>query len=201
MKTLTVKSNLVALDEFSDGKPTSVSLVLNEQNITDIKDAIAYLKKSGATHVKIRKTGDLYFNNKNEQHEEFLNHSDEDYTWEESAEGLIIMLNSIYYTVTNDFGGSDVLESDDLTELYPELNALFNDEQKVIGYYVYGTEECVQFEEKGKVEEHGYEVIEFNTLEEKNRFEAGIESALGWERVYRVSPEEATIVKGILTRK
>lgn len=127
---MTVKSNLTALDEFSDGKPTSVSLVLNEEDIARIKDAITFLKKTNGVSVKIHKTGDLYFNNKNEQHEEFLNHSDEDYKWEESNEGLIIMLNSIYYTATNDYDSSDVLESEDLTDLYPELSSLFKDEQE-----------------------------------------------------------------------
>ena len=199
---LTVKSDLTSLDGSSDGKPYSVSIQLNEEDMTSIKDAIAYLKKSGATHIKIRKVADLYFNNKNEQAEEFLNHSDEDYEWEETAEGLIIMLNSIYYTATNNFDNSDVLESEDLTEFYSELRKLFSEqEQKVVGYYVYGTEDCISLDENGTADEHAVEVRDFSTLEEKNHFEAGIEAAIGWERVWRTSPEEAIIENGLLTLK
>ena len=126
---LTVKANLVALDEFSDNKPESVLIQLTKMDIARINDAIAYLKKSEATQVKIRKTADLYWCKKDEQDEQYLNHSDEEQTWEESAEGLIIMLNSIYYTATNDYDSSDILESGDLTDSYPELSALFKDKK------------------------------------------------------------------------
>ena len=76
-----------------------------------------------------------------------------------------------------------------------------NKKDKVIGYYIFGTEEVENFEQTGEAQEHCFEVREFNTLEERNCFEAGIEAALGWNAVHRTNPTESKIIKGVLTTK